>query len=101
GRACLLLGGAAPLGVFFPSPKTPPPPPGGPFLPPPPPAPKKTKTPPPARPPAPPVGPRRVGTCHDQGGALIIIKTILVGAVTRRSAVQKVTGAFGQNSAFL
>jgi hypothetical protein len=46
-------------------------------------------------------GPRRVGTCHDQGGALIMTKTMLVEAVTRRSAVQKVTGAFGQKSAFL
>ena len=30
---------------------------------------------------------------HDQGGALIMTKTILVEAVTRRSAVQKMTVA--------
>ena len=56
---------------------------------------------PPAMRPNPPIGPRRVGTCHDQGGALIMTKTMLVEAVTRRSAVQKVTDAFGQKSAFL
>ena len=62
---------------------------------------ERTKKPPPAMRPDPPIGPRRVGTCHDQGGALIMTKTMLVEAVTRRSAVQKVTGAFGQKSAFL
>jgi enamine deaminase RidA (YjgF/YER057c/UK114 family) len=37
---------------------------------------------------------RRVGTCHDQcREALIMTKTILAEAVTRRSAVQKMTVA--------
>jgi hypothetical protein len=44
----------------------------------------------------PPLSNRRVGTCHDQGGALTMTKTILVKAVTRRSAVQKITGALGE-----
>jgi len=39
--------------------------------------------------PDPPLSNRRVGTCHDQGGSLIMTKTILVEAVTRRSAVEK------------
>jgi enamine deaminase RidA (YjgF/YER057c/UK114 family) len=37
---------------------------------------------------------RRVGPCHDQcRGALIMTKTILAEAVTRKSAVQKMTVA--------
>jgi hypothetical protein len=39
--------------------------------------------------PDPPLSNRRAGTCHDQGGALIMTKTILVEAVTRRSGIQK------------
>jgi len=47
------------------------------------------------------VGLRRAGTCHDQGGAPIMTSTILVEAVTRRSAVQKMIGALGQKSALV
>jgi hypothetical protein len=41
-------------------------------------------------------GNRRVGTCHDQGEKpWIVTKMILVKAVTRGAAVQKITGALG------